>query len=45
LATGRVVDGIANSPVRAFAVELRDGAIYVGPSLEPSLEPVEGGIR
>ena len=45
LATGRVVDGIASSPVRTFAVEVRDGVIYIGPALEPALEPVGSETR
>lgn len=34
LASGRVVDGIASSPVPTYAVEVRDGMIYVGTKLE-----------
>ncbi len=30
LATGQVVDGVANMPVETYQVEIRDGVIYVG---------------
>lgn len=30
LKTGRAVDGIVRAPVRSYAVEVRDGVIYVG---------------
>ncbi len=30
LKTGHVVDGIASTPVKAYAVEIRDGMIFVG---------------
>lgn len=30
LTTGQVVDGVANAPVPAYAVKVRDGTIYVG---------------
>ncbi len=30
LASGEVIDGIANTPVRTYSVEVRDGMIYVG---------------
>lgn len=30
LASGRVVDGVANTPVRSYAVDVRDGMIHVG---------------
>ncbi len=32
LASGQVVDGIAAAPVQAYAVEVRDGAIFVRPA-------------
>ncbi len=30
LATGRVIDGVAAAPVESYAVEIRDGVIFVG---------------
>jgi chlorite dismutase/nitrite reductase/ring-hydroxylating ferredoxin subunit len=30
LTSGQVVDGVASAPVRAYAVEVRDGVIFVG---------------
>jgi chlorite dismutase len=36
LKTGCVVDGVANSPVPTYAVEIRDGVIYVGTNPQAS---------
>jgi nitrite reductase/ring-hydroxylating ferredoxin subunit len=33
LATGAVVDGVASAPVESYAVEVRDGQIFVGTKL------------
>ncbi|MEO8394229.1 MAG: chlorite dismutase family protein [Chloroflexota bacterium] len=37
LASGQVVDGVASAPVESYAVEVRDGAIFVGTkTLQPT---------